>query len=257
MDLRILENEASETAFVPERDAGETVTGIATGDEVVSLKQLKQLVDSGELSGQTPNISIGSTTTLSAGQDATVTKSGDDENVVLNFGIPQGIQGAKGDKGDKGEKGDTGPQGPQGEQGPQGPQGPRGATGATGSVSTLSAWPVGSVYISYNSTSPASRFGGSWTAITGRFPYFNAGTSTGGANTVKLTTSEMPAHTHQIPMAWVENTGNLSITDNRWCYRDSGKTTAKPTWSAWGTGGDGAHNNMPAYQTLYAWRRTA
>lgn len=37
-------------------------------------------------------------------------------------------------------------------------------------------YPVGSVYMSYTSTSPASLFGGNWTAITGHFPYFNNGT---------------------------------------------------------------------------------
>lgn len=45
-------------------------------------------------------------------------------------------------------------------------------------------YPVGSVYISYTSKSPASLFGGNWTAITGHFPYFNAGNTTGGSNSV-------------------------------------------------------------------------
>lgn len=51
----------------------------------------------------------------------------------------------------------------------------------------LEVYPVGSVYISYNSTSPASIFGGEWTPITGKFPYFNAGNATGGANSNTLT----------------------------------------------------------------------
>lgn len=67
--------------------------------------------------GITPNISIGSTTTLEAGSDATVSKSGTEENPVFNFGIPQGIQG------EQGEQGETGPQGPEGPEGPQGPAG--------------------------------------------------------------------------------------------------------------------------------------
>lgn len=64
-----------------------------------------------------------------------------------------------------------------------------------------SLYPVGSIYISYNSTSPASRFGGSWTQITDRFllaqgtSYRTAG-STGGEADVTLTTSQIPSHTH-------------------------------------------------------------
>lgn len=63
-------------------------------------------------------ITIGTVTTLAAGEDATVTNSGDDENVILDFGIPEGEQGA---------------QGIQGEQGIQGLPGADGADGANGS----------------------------------------------------------------------------------------------------------------------------
>ena len=72
---------------------------------------------------------------LSAGSDATVTKSGTNTNVVFNFGIPRGADGAQGPAGQRGEKGDPGaqgPAGPQGETGPQGQTGPQGAVGATG-----------------------------------------------------------------------------------------------------------------------------
>lgn len=70
--------------------------------------------------GNAATVSVGSTTTLSVGQDATVTNSGSIYNAVLDFGIPQGPQGpqgAKGDKGDTGAQGETGPRGPQGERG--------------------------------------------------------------------------------------------------------------------------------------------
>ena len=45
---------------------------------------------------------------------------------------------------------------------------------------------VGYVWISYTSTSPASIIGGTWVAITGRFPYFNAGTSVGGLSLIHI-----------------------------------------------------------------------
>lgn len=59
--------------------------------------------------GSSPNISIGTTTTLPSGQPANVNTAGSTPgNVVLNFGIPTGPAGAKGDKGDKGDPGAPG-----------------------------------------------------------------------------------------------------------------------------------------------------
>lgn len=59
-------------------------------------------------------ITIGSTTTLPAGSNATVTNSGTAENVVLNFGIPRGTPGATGPVGPRGATGATGPAGADG-----------------------------------------------------------------------------------------------------------------------------------------------
>lgn len=127
----------------------------------------------------------------------------------------------------------------------------RGGTGvSTDAAIALKAYPVGSVYTSYVSTSPASRFGGTWTAITGRFPYYNAGTGTGGSNTHTLTMAQIPSHRHDVlgsPLS-VSGQGDtpygLVLTGSEVTYTDY-------------TGGGESHNNMPAYQTLYAWRRTA
>lgn len=47
--------------------------------------------------GVTPNITIGEVTTLEAGQLATVTKTGTQEEPVFNFGIPKGRDGANGE----------------------------------------------------------------------------------------------------------------------------------------------------------------
>lgn len=128
-------------------------------------------------------------------------------------------------------------------------------------------YPVGAVYISWSSTSPASLFGGSWVAITGRFPYFNAGTSTGGNNTHTLTGGQIPEHSHNV-------SHNFTVSGNGGSGA-SGIPGGQPSWGAngantgWNTPADwfrvrgvygssgGSHNNMPAYQTLYAWRRTA
>lgn len=77
----------------------------------------------------------------------------------------------------------------------------------------LALYPVGAVYISVNSTSPAALLGGTWESIGGRFligadATYAAG-STGGAATVSITPSgtnegtaitaaQMPQHRHQV-----------------------------------------------------------
>ena len=222
----------------------------ANGKEAVTLGQLKMYGDS---FAPTPvNISVGNVTTLEAGSSATVTNTGDANNAVFNFGIP------KGDKGDKGDQGEQGPQGEQGEQGPQGPQGERGATGATGpqgprgyagaDADPLDCWPIGSVYISYTSTSPATRFGGTWRALTGVFPYFNSGTSTGGSNTKSLSQSNSPFYR-------VDSEDSAGI--NYGLAKPNQGFNGRVAISRKNNANGSSFNIMPSYQTLYAWRRTA
>lgn len=121
-------------------------------------------------------------------------------------------------------------------------------------------YPVGSVYSAYTSTSPATRFGGTWSAITGKFPYYNKGTATGGSNTHTLTVDQMPSHSHTIGA--FPNSGDGSISQclnvaaqDSWGYFIYNSNCRLGTTENKGSGS--AHNNMPAYQTLYAWRRTA
>ena len=60
-------------------------------------------------SGSTVSVNVGTTTTGEAGTAASVTNSGDETNVVLNFTIPRGETGPAGERG---PAGDTGPAGP-------------------------------------------------------------------------------------------------------------------------------------------------
>lgn len=64
-------------------------------------------------------------------------------------------------------------------------------------------YPVGSVYFATNNTSPASRFGGTWSAVSGsRYLRLMNNAGTGGTNTTfKIPLSCMPAHTHDIRLA--------------------------------------------------------
>lgn len=129
----------------------------------------------------------------------------------------------------------------------------------------LTLYPVGAVYISANSTSPASLFGGTWESIGGRFllgadATYAAG-STGGEATHTLTTDEMPEHKHKgITIAgnkltaWSE-TGTGGVFDMNSLFNGSGHNTndfyAEPE------GSSQPHNNMPPYLAVYMWKRVS
>lgn len=121
-----------------------------------------------QLAQITPTVSVGQTTTLPPGSEASVTDSGTDKNHVLDFGIPRGLDGQRGQaatiqvagtvtvspdtpasvinegsetdarfrfhipQGQTGEQGIQGIQGIQGEPGPQGQRGPQGKNGIDG-----------------------------------------------------------------------------------------------------------------------------
>lgn len=70
--------------------------------------------------------------TVISGDVASVSNTGTEGNVVLDFVVPRGEVGPRGAKGDTGATGPTGPVGPEGPMGPTGPEGPQGPIGATG-----------------------------------------------------------------------------------------------------------------------------
>lgn len=120
-------------------------------------------------------------------------------------------------------------------------------------------YPVGSIYMSVNSTNPKNLFGGTWEQIQGRFLFgmnssYPAG-STGGEITHALTIDEMPGHNHTI---YYPNAGGPYGNANIGYPEDSGTNM---TWCAEmcktaPTGGGAAHNNMPPYLSVYIWKRT-
>lgn len=127
---------------------------------------------------------------------------------------------------------------------------------------TLLDWihPVGSLYFSAVSTSPATLFGGTWTQIKDTFilaagDIYTAG-DTGGSETHILTIDEMPAHNHL----------SSHITDNThggggggWNTLLSNGIDNSEGWNnhTTQTGGGQAFNIMPPYKVMYAWQRTA
>lgn len=66
-------------------------------------------------------------------------------------------------------------------------------------------YPVGAVYISFNSTSPSSLFGGTWQRLKDTFLLANgdsyAANTTGGSATKSISVNNLPAHNHSVNSA--------------------------------------------------------
>lgn len=113
-------------------------------------------------------------------------------------------------------------------------------------------WPVGSIYLAYNHTNPATLFGGSWTRITNAFLWATTAGGTigltGGEREVTLTVDQIPAHDHG---GTYTNAGTART--HAW-LASGGSSMGYDTVE---TGGGAAHNNMPPYIQVSVWRRTA
>ena len=119
----------------------------------------------------------------------------------------------------------------------------------------LGAYPIGSIYLSVNNTSPASLFGGTWEKIQDRFLLASGSSyllgATGGEKEHTLTISEMPSHDHRqrFNNTYGSEYGGFAATESKynssywWCIN-----TAP-------TGGGQPHNNMPPYLVVNIWKR--
>lgn len=176
-------------------------------------------------------------------------------------------------------------------------------------------YPIGSIYMSVNDTNPSSLFGGTWVAWgSGRVPVGvgsngttnyssveatggaesrshshgakTSGTASGNTGATALTVSQIPAHTHSLSKALIENSqensstyglqaGSSSFSGRIMLRRGETSTSLTPV-SANATGGGGSHthtlnnhtHSVPAsdskstdvrqpYITCYMWKRTA
>ncbi|MDD4068314.1 MAG: hypothetical protein PHV65_05480 [Bacteroidales bacterium] len=125
-------------------------------------------------------------------------------------------------------------------------------------------YPIGSIYLSVNNTNPETIFGGKWEQIKDKFllacgsTYSNG--STGGEATHKLTTNEIPAHSHRVRREY-GTSYNLSDGPPDGNYTQwAGPSAGTQNWSSNGvenTGGNAAHNNMPPYLVVYMWKRVS
>ena len=148
-------------------------------------------------------------------------------------------------------------------------------------------YPVGSIYMSVNSTNPGTLFGGTWQAFAQGRTLIGNGTSdqtfsagnTGGESSHKLTVSEMPSHTHGLSTCnagtynddytwvkpWANNTGGGSVATKVVAEVSVSGLSAQRYVKDYGyngqsmssEGGSGSHNNLPPYVVVYIWKRTA
>ena len=136
-----------------------------------------------------------------------------------------------------------------------------------GGLSFDDIYPVGSIYMSVNSTSPQTLFGGTWVQLTDTFLYAsntadtNSTTATGGESTHTLIESELPYIEGTFPhIAYGQNkvSGHTVYTDGNVSNREgSASTTSNTHIYKFSFGNGQAHNNMPPYMKVYIWKRTA
>lgn len=133
-------------------------------------------------------------------------------------------------------------------------------------------FPIGTILITTTNTNPGEYIGGTWTAIEDAFLLAASANhpagETGGAETVTLTTSNLPAHRHYVLNLGVSEgvspTGKTLARYDRattsWSdchYQLMGNNNDANAGQSSLTGSGAAHNNMPPYLAVYVWERTA
>lgn len=164
----------------------------------------------------------------------------------------------------------------------------KGVTRLTGAA--LQAWPVGAVYISVTDTSPATLFGGTWSAIaTGRMlvgvdtgqTEFDTVEETGGSKTKTIAAANLPTHTHVAGTLATQTAGDHNHLIDRSTALGAGglvgrgtSTSAVKNTSPIDPAGDHQHgivgstgnqngttgtamDVMNPYFTVFMWKRTA
>lgn len=128
-------------------------------------------------------------------------------------------------------------------------------------------YPVGSIYISYSGTSPASIVGGTWKQLTGVVLRAANDTNTGGSDTT--------SHSHDIGSGYAL-IGAINNDTSSLGYKPTGMPSGVSTYgmairgastitpisnmnhctALYGNTHTSTISNLPAYQDVYVWYRT-
>lgn len=124
-------------------------------------------------------------------------------------------------------------------------------------------YPVGSIYMSVDSTNPSELFGGVWEQISGRFLYCtNTSKTTGGDTTTgshTLTLSEIPSHYHNFEV-YINNGNDMPGGYDKVLAYGMPQGSQYYTFSTYNSGGGAGHTHpqsLPPYFTVYCWYRVS
>ena len=129
-------------------------------------------------------------------------------------------------------------------------------------------YPVGSIYMSANSTNPSTLFGGTWQSLAGRVivgagsvtdknghtATFTAG-ETDGELSHQLTVPEIANHTHTV--AGCNSSESAGAFYKAFTGNGTGSILNASIGETRSVGDNGYHNNMQPYEVKYMWERTA
>ncbi len=265
-----------------------SVFGVQGEKRATSTKEFVNVLESGFAEGEAP---CDPTPTEYEQIINLITETNEIAQQVRNDADSGVFKGEKGEKGDRGEVGYSGvyygTQEPTEENhplwiNPEGggamidqsysptspnPQSGKAIAEALQNIALNTFYPVGSIYMSVNPTSPATLLGGSWEQIKDTFllasgDSFAVG-SAGGEMQVTLSDAQMPSHSHYIHGWATYGMGNGVETDRGASYvltKSAGSYNGEV--DNWGedtfyTGGNQPHNNMPPYLAVCIWKRTA
>lgn len=122
-------------------------------------------------------------------------------------------------------------------------------------------YPVGSLYLSSQNTSPAESIGGSWTQITDRFLRAGNSFDIGGTATHvhSLTTGTVALNVQGGGLFFINKTA--SFTANKYLTPDGTQTTKSSNVSNGDgvaiLGNSGSTSSLPPYQNIYVWYRVS